>query len=80
MQYLKCKCGKKEAWTTDGFPDCKGCAECGTTFASHPHGHKPLQPHKWKIMYNQKTGKPYKRCELCYEAEPESYKESMKID
>lgn len=74
MRYLKCKCGKREMWTTDGVHDCQGCDECGTTYSSHPDYHKELQPHKWMTMYNENTGKPYNICELCYEIDKESYK------
>lgn len=80
MRYLKCKCGKREAWTTDGFQDCQGCPECGTTYAGHPDNHRPLQPHDWGTQYNENTGKPYKRCKKCYEIDEESYKESKNKD
>lgn len=76
MRTLRCKCGDRIAWTTDNFQDCQGCPSCNTTYAGHPDYHKELQPHTWKIMYNQNTGKPYKRCEKCYEVDEESYRES----
>lgn len=76
MRTLRCKCGEGIAWTTDSFPDCQGCHICNTTYSGHPNGHKELQPHTWKIMYNENTGKPYKRCEKCYNADEESYNES----
>lgn len=78
MRTLRCKCGDKIAYTSTGTQDCEGCEKCNTTFAGHPDNHKPLQPHTWKEMYNQKTGKPYKRCSKCYKADEESYKESCK--
>lgn len=80
MRQLRCKCGKREAWTTDNFQDCQGCPECGTTYAGHPDNHRPLQPHDWETKYNENTGKPYKRCKKCYEIDEESYKESKKKD
>ena len=80
MRTLRCKCGAKVAWTTCEFPDCQGCEECQTTYAGHPDNHKPLQPHTWKIMYDQNTGKPYKRCEKCHQADEESYKEAREKD
>jgi hypothetical protein len=76
MRTLRCKCGKKIAWTADSFPDCQGCSECQTTYASNPDGHRPLQPHVWGIKYNQNTGKPYKRCKNCFNVDEESFKES----
>ena len=57
--------------------DCQGCEICQTTFAEHPDFHEPLQPHTWVVMYNQNTGKPYKRCTKCHQADIESYKESQ---
>lgn len=78
MITLRCKCGERVLYTSMGTSDCEGCEKCGTTFAGHPDNHKPLQPHDWKIMYNQSTGKPYKRCKNCSQADMESYKESMK--
>jgi len=77
MRTLRCKCGDKVAWTTDSFPDCQGCEICKTTYSGHPDYHKELQPHVWKVMYNQNTGKPYNRCEKCHKAEEESYKQSQ---
>lgn len=61
-------------WTTDSPQDCQGCEKCGTTFAGHPDNHKPLQPHRWVINFNQNTGKPYKRCGDCNEIDKETYK------
>jgi hypothetical protein len=79
MRTLRCKCGEAIAWTTDGFPDCQRCEKCQTTYAGHPDYHKPLQPHTWKIRYNEDTGKPYKMCEKCYKRDEESYKKSREI-
>jgi hypothetical protein len=76
MRTLRCKCGEAWAWTTDGFSDCQGCEKCGTTYAGHPDNHKSLQPHIWKIRYNENTGKPYRICEKCHTIDEKSYKES----
>ena len=65
-------------WTSIGSHDCQGCEKCGTTFSSHPEGHRPLQPHKYKIMYDDHTGKPYKRCDLCGHTEKDEYLASHK--
>mgnify|MGYP000940205575 CR=1 FL=1 len=80
MRYLKCKCGKKEMWTTDGLWPCQGCEECGTTFAGHPDGHKPLEPHQWGILFNEHTGNPYKYCVHCHHIDEKSYKESNCVE
>ncbi len=76
MRYVRCKCRNREGWTSDSFQDCQGCPDCKTTFASHPDNHRPLQPHDWETVYNERTGKPYKRCKNCHEVDEESYKES----
>ena len=73
MRTLRCKCGEAIMWTTDGVHDCQGCKICGTTYAGHPDHHKELQPHKWKPMYHDKTGKPYKMCELCYHIDEKTH-------
>jgi len=76
MINYRCKCGDKIGFGSMPFADCQGCDICNTTFASHPDNHKPLQSHEWETMYNQSTGKPYKRCKNCYTADKESFKES----
>ena len=78
MKSLRCKCGKRVAWTSDSFPDCHGCPDCKTTYADQPDQHKEIQPHTWEIKYNQNTGKPYKRCKLCQTPDLESYNEAKK--
>lgn len=77
MRHLRCKCGKITAWTSMGTQDCDGCEDCKTTLAGHPDNHKKLKPHVWKTMYNQSTGKPYKRCSKCSELDVESYKKAQ---
>jgi len=77
MRAVRCKCGDKTGWTSDSFQDCQGCDICNTTFASHPDNHKELQPHEYITVYNESTGKPYKRCNKCHQSEIESYKLSM---
>lgn len=69
----RCKCGECIGSSSMGFQDCQGCKKCNTTYASHPDRHIELQPHTWKVMYNQNTGKPYNMCESCSEIEEESY-------
>lgn len=79
MRYLRCECGKSEMWTTDGVHDCQGCNVCKTTY-SNTKNHRVLQPHTWKTMYNENTGKPYNICEKCYEIDVVSYELSKKVD
>lgn len=78
MMTLKCKCGEEELITFMGSYDCQGCIKCNTTFAFTPGEYKELKPHKWLTIYNSSTGKSYKRCEVCFELDIESYKESRK--
>lgn len=78
MQYYRCKCGQRQMQTSMGSPkDCQGCSECNTTYAQYPDDHKPLEPHDYSVtMYDQNTGKPFKLCSKCNQAEPESRAES----
>ena len=77
MRTFRCKCGDKIRWSSMGEGhDCEGCDICNTTFASRPEGHKELKPHEWEIKYNQNTGKPYKRCKNCSQADAESFRKS----
>lgn len=63
MIYMTCKCGKCESLNSGMSPaSCDGCNECGTNFYK-----KPLEPHEWKTMYDENTGKPYRRCKNCYQ-------------
>lgn len=78
MRTLRCKCGECIMWTTDSPSDCQGCKSCNTTYAGHPDHHKELQPHTWKIVYNENTGLPYNRCEKCSHVDEETYKASGK--
>jgi hypothetical protein len=78
MRTLRCKCGDAVMHTSMSPFDCEGCEKCQTTFAGHPDNHKPLQPHEWKTLYNQNTGKPYKVCKHCHKTDEVSYLESKK--
>lgn len=80
MITLRCKCGEQKLWTSQGTWDCMGCEKCQTTFADHPDGHKPLQPHNYKIKYHQNTGKPYKMCEQCGHIDKDEYLNAGKKD
>lgn len=68
MRYLRCKCGKTERWDTGEPVDpCAGCAECQTTFATHPDDHKPLEPHDWEPRFDKRTGLPARPvCKRCH--------------
>ncbi|CAN5579290.1 hypothetical protein BH10PSE14_BH10PSE14_06960 [soil metagenome] len=71
MRYLKCECGECERWDTgETVHECQGCSKCGTTFATHPEGHKPLGEHDWVPRFDPATGQPDKRmCQRCYAIE-----------
>jgi hypothetical protein len=57
MQYLRCECGKREAWSSmGGNPACSGCPECGTTLAMDKSLHLPLEPHKWVQRFKSSDG------------------------
>lgn len=45
MRYGRCQCGKRESWTTDSFPLCKVCSECGSTLAEDPSKHREAIRH-----------------------------------
>ena len=81
MNYRRCQCGKCESWESGMHPqDCEGCRECGTTFASHPDGHKPIQPHVLDLRYSDKTGEPsHFICKKCRQRVPldEGQKEEL---
>lgn len=63
-----------------GGQNCEGCEDCKTTLAQGPEGHRELQPHEWKIRYNESTGKPYSVCLNCMELDEESYKKSKIVE
>lgn len=71
MRYLRCKCGKYEAWTTDDEIPCQGCPECNTTVVGHPDRHKTPEPHTPRMRYSSSTGKPERMyCVRCHIALP----------
>lgn len=72
MRYMRCKCGKRECWTSMGHADCDGCEKCNTTLEEHPDDHREPIPHvigmRWKI--DQQTGERYiaTNCTRCLNA------------
>lgn len=68
MQYKQCKCGKAQRWDSGyGVQPCEGCEECQTTFAGHPEGHQPLQPHTFEVYYEGgKEPNPVQMCTRCH--------------
>jgi hypothetical protein len=67
MQYLRCSCGKAEAWSSGfAFADCQGCSECGTNY-----NRTALQPHEIEeeVTTNTRTGETRTRrwCRRCYQ-------------
>lgn len=53
MQYYRCKCGKREAWSSMGVTQCQGCPECGTNLTQHPDDHKDPLPHDYSSHIEQ---------------------------
>lgn len=47
MNYYRCSCGQREAWSTDDPSPCAACPHCGKTLAGHPDGHHEPVPHQW---------------------------------
>lgn len=66
MRYYTCSCGKAEYFGSGMFPQpCEGCEECGTNFNK-----EPLEPHDWRVVYDQYTGKQNAReCRKCHHYE-----------
>lgn len=57
MQYLRCKCGKREAWSSmGGGRNCSGCPDCNTTLEISPELHKELEPHKFVQRFKASDG------------------------
>lgn len=86
MNYYRCKCGKRQSWSSYGPIRCKPCPECGTTLGSGPDNHAEVQPHRWdewRWAINETTGERFQRreCAACMtqetrtEAEAEHDKE-----
>lgn len=69
MQYLRCKCGNREAWTSGESPKpCQTCDKCRSTLAYSPDSHQVPKPHKLELRYDTHTGQPsHKVCTVCYE-------------
>jgi hypothetical protein len=74
MRYLRCRCGRDEAWSSMGSPACEGCDVCHTTLASHPAEHRTPAPHlfresKWHV--DRRTGERWqeRRCVRCHHRE-----------
>ena len=52
MRYLRCQCGACERWDSgEAVHPCEGCTKCGTTYATSPAGHQPVQPHDYEERY-----------------------------
>lgn len=49
--------------------ECEGCLDCGTTYATHAGGHKPIAPHDFQaqpVRYADQPGTTITRCSKCY--------------
>jgi hypothetical protein len=76
MYFYSCKCGHEKHYCNGMMPHpCQVCPICGTTALRRKDGSfVPPEPHDWVTVYNEHTGKPYKRCRNCMETE--GYEES----
>lgn len=83
MRYMKCRCGKHEAWTTMGSPACRGCDVCGVTLAEGPEGHRTPEPHQWQEEWtiDPQTGERGKKrfCMTCNKHEVLPYSEPLSV-
>lgn len=74
MRYMRCKCGKREAWTSMGVPDCAGCPDCNTTLEESPEHHSEPAPHEWREEWtiDKQTGErsQIRVCLRCHRKEP----------
>ena len=58
MRYYRCKCGKREAWSSHGVRSCNGCRECNTTLEEAPGLHTAPEQHELIKQFDQNTGAP----------------------
>jgi len=79
MRYLHCECGAFEMYSSDPVPLCAVCPKCGTTLLTDEFGkRKPQRPHRWRKLYDERTGKPYRRCSQCQRRETISEKPAQR--
>ena len=83
MKTYTCKCGKAVSWGSDSPSRCHGCNSCGTGLwrtdlplidGEYP---KPI-PHEFKKYFNENTGEPYLRCNICMRTEDEINKHKLR--
>lgn len=65
MQFYRCVCGTKTAWTSMGVAPCTACPKCGSDLAESPSLHQVPIAHTWVTRYDQTTGVPHERCQRC---------------
>lgn len=71
IQYYRCQCGDAVAWSSMGVYPCEGCPKCNTTLAQHPDFHTVPEPHDYRLIYDELTGKPKEyRCTVCCKIAP----------
>lgn len=80
MRSYQCKCGFITGSSSMGFPACTTCEKCGSTLATGPDSHPEPIPHDWQTMYDENTGKPYRRCKRCMKREKQAYDGSPAIE
>lgn len=68
MQYMRCKCGNRQCWTTMGASSCEVCEECGSTLGYGPNSHPEKTPHR--VHAEIRGGKVEARCLNCRQVRP----------
>jgi phage pi2 protein 07 len=79
MIYYRCKCGKKQVWSSIDIPECDGCYKCKTTLVARIELHKRLIPHIFITKYDENTGVSYKICQKCGKKSTEIIKEMKAV-
>lgn len=68
MQYMQCKCGERQCWTSMGCPSCETCEKCGSTLGYGPNSHPEPTPHRVRAEIT--GGKVEAHCMRCFEKRP----------
>lgn len=79
MMFYRCKCGKKQVWSSIEISECDGCYRCKTTLVSRSELHKHIIPHDFITKYDENTGIAYKICQRCNKRSHEIIKDMKAI-
>lgn len=65
MQYMRCKCGKRESFNSGmPTPACVTCEKCGSTLWFNAEGHPKPIPHLYKAQLH--NGQLIVTCDRCH--------------